>query len=72
MIESEKTPAYSTLNLDVLPQPSFVNSLDAYHAKIDPELLKEIFSSTLEIFFQEDQGPGEGGFDHWEEKNPTD
>jgi hypothetical protein len=37
-----------------------------------PELLKEIFSSTLEIFFQEDQGPGEGGFDHWEEKNPTD
>ena len=46
MIESEKTPAYSTLNLDVLPQPSFVNSLDSYHAKIDPELLKEILRAS--------------------------
>lgn len=36
-----------------------------------PKLLEEIFSSTLEIFFQEDQGPGKGGFDHWEEENPT-
>ena len=45
MIENEKTPAYSTLNLDVLPQPSFVSSLDTYQAKIDPELIKEILKS---------------------------
>ena len=45
MIENEKTPAYSTLNLDVLPQPSFVSSLDSYQAKIDPELIKEILKS---------------------------
>ena len=45
VIENEKTPAYSTLNLDVLPQPSFVSSLDSYQAKIDPELIKEILKS---------------------------
>lgn len=45
-IENEKTPAYSTLNLDVLPSPSFVNSLDAYQAKIDPELIKEILRAS--------------------------
>jgi hypothetical protein len=45
VIENEKTPAYSTLNLDVLPQPSFVSSLDTYQAKIDPELIKEILKS---------------------------
>ena len=32
--------------MDVLPNPNFINSLDAYQAKIDPELLKEILRSS--------------------------
>lgn len=46
LTESEKTPAYSTLNLDVLPTPNFTTSLDKYQAKIDPELLKEILRAS--------------------------
>jgi hypothetical protein len=41
-----KVPAYSTLNLDVLPTPTFLQSLDNYQAKIDPELLKEMVKSA--------------------------
>jgi len=39
-------PAYSTLNLDVLPTATFLTSLDTYQPKIDTEMLKEIVKSA--------------------------
>lgn len=45
-IEDNKVPAYSTLNLDVLPTPGFLTSLETYQAKVDPELLKEMVKSA--------------------------
>ena len=41
-LEQEKIPSYSTLNLDVIPKPDFIQSLEKYQAKIDPELMKEM------------------------------
>ena len=42
ILEQGKIPSYSTLNLDVIPRPDFIESLDNYQAKVDPELMKEM------------------------------
>jgi hypothetical protein len=46
IVEQEKIPSYSTLNLDVIPKPDFIQSLEKYQAKIDPELMKEMLQGV--------------------------
>ena len=38
-------PPFSSLNADVIPTSSFLESLETYQPKFDPELIKEIWKS---------------------------
>jgi hypothetical protein len=39
-------PAFSTLNLDVIPDKEYVSKLEAYQPKFDTDMLKELLKQT--------------------------
>ena len=39
-------PPFSSLNADVIPKASFLESLDKHQPKFDPELIKEIWKTV--------------------------
>jgi hypothetical protein len=38
----QQQPAFSTLNMDVIPDKKYLSSIDSHQPKFDPDVLREL------------------------------